>query len=192
MKTIAIVGAGALGSHLVLLSRNWPVHIRVIDFDKVESKNTLSQFHTKMGQGKNKAKALQAAMQGMFKVQIQAMSTKLAGNNQVPLLSEADLIIDCTDNFKARDIIQEFAQQYGVDCVHGCLSADGTLARVVWTEHFAPDKEDVEGDATCEDGENLPFHALAAAMIAQVVQRYLEKEEKRSYQLTPYNVQRLV
>lgn len=191
MKMVTIVGVGALGSHLVLLGRNWPVNIRVIDFDRVEAKNIQSQFHTKMGSGKNKAKALQAAMQGMFKVQIQAMSTKLMGNNQVPLLSESDLIIDCTDNFKAREIIQEYCADIALPCLHCCLSADGGLARVVWTEHFAPDKEDEEGGATCEDGQNLPFHVQASALAAQIVQRFLEEGVKQSWQITPYSVVRL-
>lgn len=191
MKTITIVGVGALGSHLVLLGRNWPVYIRVIDFDRVEGKNIQSQFHTKMGSGKNKAKALQAAMQGMWGVKIMALSAKLMSNNRVALLSESDLIIDCTDNFKAREIIQEYCREFNVDCLHGCLSATGDFARVVWTEHFVPDKENVEGEATCEDGQNLPFHALASAMIAQVVQRYLEEGKKQSWQITRYSVNRL-
>lgn len=191
MKLITIVGVGALGSHLVMLARNWPVIIRVVDFDRIEAKNVQSQFHTRMGQGKNKAKALQSAMHGMFKIQIQAMSTKLMGNNRVPLLSESDLIIDCTDNFKARDIIQEYCEDIDLPCLHGCLSADGTLARVVWTEHFKPDKEDSENDVTCEDGANLPFHVLAAAMMAQIIQRYLESGIKQSWQLTPFTVTRV-
>lgn len=191
MKTVVIVGMGALGSHLLLFGRNWEVHHRVLDFDRVEMKNTQSQFHSRMGQGKNKAVALKTAMQGMWGLQVDAHSVKLGQTNQEVMFKHADLIIDCTDNFKARDIIQEYAQKHDITCLHCCLSADGTLARIVWTEHFAPDKEDVEGEATCEDGQNLPFHALAAAMAAHIVQRYLEEGEKQSWQLTPTSMVRL-
>lgn len=191
MKTVTIVGMGALGSHMLLFARNWNVNLRIIDFDKIESKNIQSQFHTKMGSGKNKAKALQAALQGMFGIKISALSTKLMGNNQVQLLMESDLIVDCTDNFKARDIIQEYCEDIALPCLHGCLSADGTLARVVWTEDFKPDKEDVDGDATCEDGRNVAFHAMAGALLAQTAQTFLEKEVKRSWQLTPASLMRL-
>jgi molybdopterin/thiamine biosynthesis adenylyltransferase len=191
MKTVTIVGMGALGSHLILFGRNLGVNFRVVDFDRVESKNVQSQFHTKMGQGKNKAKAIQAALQGMFGVKISALTSKLMDNNQVQLLSESDLIVDCTDNFKAREIIQEYCQDIALPCLHGCLSADGQMARIVWTEHFAPDKEDVEGDATCEDGQNLPFHAMAGAVMAKVVQAFLESGEKRSWQLVPGKLMRL-
>lgn len=188
---VTIVGLGALGSHLVLLGRNWDAVLRVIDFDRVESKNTQSQFHVKQSMGKNKAVALKTAMQGLYGVKLEAHSVKVGSSNREFMLQDADLVIDCTDNHKARDIIQEYCTDVGLPCLHGCLSADGSFARVVWTENFRPDKEDPEGDATCEDGENLPFHAQAAAMIAQVAQKFLETGKKESYQLTPYGVIRI-
>jgi len=191
MRTVVIVGLGALGSHLTLFGRNWEVHLRGIDFDKVEMKNTQSQFHSRMGSGKNKAMALKAALQGMWGLQMDAHSVKLGTTNQEVMFKHADLVIDCTDNFKAREIIQEYAAKYGLPCLHCCLSAGGDLARIVWTEHFAPDKEDAEGEATCEDGQNLPFHALAAAMTAQIVQRFLKDEVRQSWQLTPFSMNRL-
>jgi molybdopterin/thiamine biosynthesis adenylyltransferase len=191
MKTVVIVGVGALGSHVALLGRNWETHLRVIDFDRVESKNTQSQFHTRMGQGKNKAKALQAAMQGMWGVKLDAHSVMIGSTNREVMFKHADLIIDCTDNFSAREHIQEYVKEHNIPCLHGCLSADGQMARVVWTEDFKPDKEDVEGEATCEDGANLPFHALAGAFIAQLAQRFLEDGTKQSWQLTPFSMQRL-
>ncbi|NIT77346.1 MAG: thiamine biosynthesis protein ThiF [Anaerolineae bacterium] len=191
MKTVVVVGAGALGSHLVLLARNWEVDLQLVDFDRVEAKNIQSQFHSKMGSGKNKAKALQSLMNGLFGLKVGTKPVKLADNNQQQLLGAADLIIDCTDNFAAREIIQGFAREHEVACLHGCLSADGDLARVVWTEHFTADAEGEEGEATCEDGRNLAFHALAAAMIAQVAQKFLEEDAKQSWQVTPFTVVRL-
>lgn len=196
MKTVTIVGAGALGSHLVLFARNWDVNLRVIDFDRVESKNMQSQFHTKLGHGKGKVLALQAAMMGLFHCRLNPFPVKLVENNSGQLLSDADLVIDCTDNFAARTVIKEAVEDirdvHGTpECLHGCLSADGTLARVVWTEHFTADSEGGEGEATCEDGANLPFHAMAGALIANVAQRFLESGEKKSWQLTPSSLIRI-
>jgi hypothetical protein len=65
------------------------------------------------------------------------------------------------------------------------------LARVIWTEHFTADKEGEEGQATCEDGQNLWFHAMAAAVLAQAAQKFLETGEKHSFQLTPSALIRL-
>ncbi len=189
MRKVAIVGLGALGSHVALLGRNWDVALSLIDFDRVEAKHTQSQFHTKLGRGKNKAVAMKEALQGLWGLTTTCHTVGVNSTNTNLLL--VDLIIDCTDNFKARETIQRFASESEKACVHGCMSADGSLARIVWTEHFVPDKEGVEGEATCEDGRNLPFHGLAAAMIAQTVQRYLEKGVKQSWQVTPFSMIRV-
>src|SRR5574342_1053124 len=95
---IVIVGVGALGSHLVQFIRNEKVDVKIIDFDRVEQKNVMSQFHGKPGVGKNKAAALQQAMEFMFKRQLAAVSNKLVADNIDVLLKGATLVVDCLDN----------------------------------------------------------------------------------------------
>lgn len=188
---IVIVGAGALGSHVAMLLRNLKHKIKVIDFDRVEQKNILAQFHSKMGLNRNKAMALSQAMMGMFGVSIEAVPNKLSIDNVNALLGESDLIIDCTDNIAARHHIQGFALDTGYACLHGALSADGTFARIMWSEHFEADAEGEDGEATCVDGEHLPFFAAAAAYTAIEAQRFLDTDKKRSIQLTPTGIVRL-
>ena len=62
----------------------------------------------------------------------------------------------------------------------------------MWTEHFTPDAETVEGEATCEDGRNLPFHAMAAVLLAQTAEKFLYEGVKQSWQLTPFAILRLL
>ena len=62
MKRIVFCGVGALGSHAAVLCRNFGVSIALIDFDRVESKNLLSQAYVKPSIGKNKAEALKAQL----------------------------------------------------------------------------------------------------------------------------------
>ena len=185
MHNIVIIGAGALGSHVALFARNFDAALTVVDFDRVEQKNTLAQMHTRVSLRRNKAQAMQQALQGMFGVKVTANPHKLTADNVDAVLGRAQLIIDCTDNIAARTLIQAFATTHEVPCVHGCLSADGQFARVVWTEHFTADAEGAEGEATCEDGEQLPFFALAGAQVAVVAQRFLRDGAKMSCQLTP-------
>jgi molybdopterin/thiamine biosynthesis adenylyltransferase len=191
MKTVTIVGAGALGSHLVLLAREWEAELRVIDFDRVEAKNIRSQFHTRLGSGKNKARAIQAAMKSLFGVKLGALSARLVENNVADLLGGSDLVVDCTDNIAVRQVVQGFCRPEAIPCLHGCLSAAGDFARIIWTEHFVPDPEDAEGQATCEDGRNLPFHGLAGALLASVAQRFLEDGIRESFQVTAGSVVRV-
>jgi len=189
-QRIVIAGAGALGSHVLLFVRNWKEHLAVVDFDRVEAKNVQAQFHTAMALGRNKAMALQLAMQSMFRRNISAGTAKLQETNAGKLLGNAELIIDCTDNAEARQLIQGFAKAHGASCLHGCLSADGSVARAVWTEHFTPDSGGA-GQATCEDGQNLPFHGMAGALIAQVAQDFLVDGVKCSWQLTSQSLVRI-
>ena len=188
--TVSIIGLGALGSHLLLAARNWDVNFDLIDFDRVESKNVLSQFHTKMGKGKNKATALHTAMRSLFGTATEPIPVEVRWDNTGAVLTDSQLVIDCTDNIKARRVLQGFCKEYDVPLLHGALSRDGSFARVVWTEDFVADKESGDG-ATCEDGEHVAFHIQAGAMIAPVAKRFLNTGKKTSYQLTPFSVIRL-
>lgn len=188
---IVIIGAGALGSHVALFLRNENVPITVVDFDRVEQKNILAQFHTKMGLRKNKAKALQQSLAGLFDAHIYPVPHKLTIDNVDTVLDDASLVIDCTDNIEARNLIQGFVTDVDTPCLHGALSADGTFARVMWAEDFVADAEGEDGEATCIDGEHLPFFAAAAAYLAIEAQRFLATGKKQSFQLTPAGLVRL-
>lgn len=188
---IVIVGAGALGSHVALFGRNWEQKIRIVDFDKVEMKNTQAQFHTKMALRRNKAHSLGQAFHGLFGLRIDAVPHKLVKANAAELLGGADLVIDCTDNIEARNTIMDFVRAAKIPCLHGALSGDGSFARIVWDEHFEPDAEGSEGEATCEDGETLPFFAMAAAVLAEAAQEFLATGRRRCYHLSPTGMVRL-
>lgn len=193
---ITIVGLGALGSHVALFLRN-EGKMRLIDFDRVDAHNILAQFHTKMGLGRNKALALSQSFLGLFGLTQDGFSAKLAKDNRDVVLGSSvgsdlpKLLLDCTDNAEARRLIQDFAKKYKVPCLHGALSADGTFARVIWTEDFVLDEEGAEGEATCIDGEHLPFFAMAASVMAVEAQHFLKTRKKRSFQLTPAGMTRL-
>lgn len=191
MDRVVIVGVGALGSHVVLLARNWKVQLRVVDFDKIEQKNTQAQFHGRPQLGRNKAQAIQQALQGLFGVRVEPIPHKLTADNAEALLKGVALVIDCTDNAEARKVIQDQVRKAGTPCLHGALSADGTFGRVVWDEIFVADAEDKDGQATCENGEQLPMFALAAAQIAVTAQRFLKDKAKQSFQVMPTGIVRL-
>ena len=187
LRQVVIVGVGALGSHVVLFGRNFPVRFTVIDFDRVEQKNVLAQFHSKMGLGRNKAQALQNAMQGLYGLKIDTIPHRLEEANVGRLLSGAALVLDCVDNAPTRAVIQKFVRDRKIPCLHGALAADGTYARVMWDELFTPDAA-ADGAPTCEDGRHLPFVASVASRLASAAQEWLETGKKRSCHLHPGGV----
>ena len=99
MRKVTIVGVGALGSHVVQLLRSVKdITLFAIDFDRVEQKNVMSQFHGKPSVGRLKTEALQQSMNFLFGVKINVASHKLTKDNAKELLGGASLIVDCLDN----------------------------------------------------------------------------------------------
>lgn len=184
MKTIVIVGVGALGSHVAQFLRSAGATIKVVDFDRVEQKNTLSQFHGKPSVGKTKVLALQQSMQFLWGVKIDVIPHKLASDNVEAVLGAPSLVIDCLDNAPSRRVVQAYVRARGIPCLHGALAADGGFGRVVWDEKFVID-DATPGAATCEDGEHLPFIALASAHLARAAQIFLASGRKSGFEINP-------
>jgi molybdopterin-synthase adenylyltransferase len=100
-------------------------------------------------------------------------------------------VVDCLDNAASRLVLQGAVRAKGIPCLHGALSADGQFGRVVWDEHFVIDSENVAGQATCQDGEHVPFIGLVAATLAGAVQRFVADGTKVSTNLHPGGMVRI-
>lgn len=184
-KTITIIGVGALGSHVVQFLRSEDVNLTIIDFDRVERKNTASQFHGAPHIGKAKVNALSQTMNFLYKRPVKTIAHRLTTDNVEQLLGKADLLIDCLDNGASREIVQTYARANEVPTLHGGLAADGSYGRVVWDKDFTIDYEDGEGAATCEDGDFLPFIAITAAYLARAAQSWVRDGRQVGFDITP-------
>jgi molybdopterin/thiamine biosynthesis adenylyltransferase len=189
MKKVVIVGVGALGSHLIQFLRN-EAELAVIDFDRVEQKNTLSQFHGRPGSAKNKTQSIAQTMQFLWGTKLKTTPHKMTADNVAQLCGGADLVIDCLDNIESRVLLQEHCRKASVQLLHGALAADGAYGQVIWDESFKADGGG-EGAATCEDGEHLPFIAIVSGFLARAAQEYLNDGKKAGYTISPVSAQRV-
>lgn len=189
MKKIVIIGVGALGSHVAQFLRN-VADLRLVDYDHVEQKNVLSQFHSKPSVGKSKVNSLQQTMNFLFGIKPTANNNKLIKENAKQLLGNVDLIIDCLDNAEARKIVQEFARESKIPCLHGGLAANGAFGISFWDENYKVE-ENAEGAATCENGDHLPFIALVSAFISRSAQEFIINNKKFGYMISPHNTTRV-
>jgi molybdopterin/thiamine biosynthesis adenylyltransferase len=198
-QTVIIVGVGALGSHLAQFLRN-EANLFVIDFDRVEAKNVLSQFHGKPNVGKNKVTSLGQLTNYLWGHKVDGATVKLVDNNVDALLGrefrwpenivrKADLIVDCLDNGAARRLVQAYVRKHNVPCLHGALAADGGFGRVIWDEHFQIDDEDAAGAPTCEDGAHLPFIAMVSAFLAKSAQTFLANGKRQGWSIAPTRIE---
>lgn len=131
---VAIVGVGALGTvvanHLV---RSGVGYIRLIDRDLVELSNLQRQTLFNEEDAKlNLPKAI-AAQKRLNEINsnvtVEAVIADLNLDNAEELLNEIDLIVDGTDNFITRFLINDVAVKYGIPWVHGgAVSSRGMFA----------------------------------------------------------------
>ncbi len=191
LQRVIVVGVGALGSHVVQLLRNIDLQtingrlhkLVAVDFDRIEQKNVLAQFHAKTGIGKNKAMSLQQTVNFLFGVKIEAIPHKVTKDNVQTVLGDAALVIDCLDNGASRALVQVAARTLEIPCLHGALAANGTVGGVVWDSKFEIDFEGEGGGATCEDGQHLPFISMVASFMARSAQEFLTTGRQMSFQL---------
>lgn len=131
---VAIVGVGALGTvcanHLV---RSGVGYIRLIDRDVVDLSNLQRQslFNEEdVNQNLPKAVAAQKRLNSINStVTIDAVISDLNLDNAEELLAGVDVIIDGTDNFMTRYLINDVGVKYGIPWIHGAaVSSRGMFA----------------------------------------------------------------
>ena len=180
-KRIVVCGVGALGSTAVQYCRNLPAELRLVDFDRVESKNLAAQWFVKQSVGKNKAEAARLQLANFYGAKAEALGVRLAATNAAQLLAGCDLAVDCFDNADSRIVLSESARAAKVPLVHAALAADGTFGLVRWDERFTADREDTAGQATCEGGEHLPMIGLVGATLARTIQDFIRDGIRHDY-----------
>jgi molybdopterin-synthase adenylyltransferase len=134
---VAIVGVGALGTvianHLV---RSGVGFIRLIDRDLVELSNLQRQTLFDEEDAKLQLPKAVAAQKRLnlinSTITIDALITDLNLDNAEELLSGFDCIVDGTDNFMTRFLINDVAVKYGIPWVHGAaVSSRGMYASII-------------------------------------------------------------
>ena len=190
-KRILLAGIGALGSTALQYLRSLvDVELRLVDFDRVESKNLSAQWFVKQSLGKNKAEAARLQLANFYGVKAEAMGVRLGAHNAAQLLDGCALAVDCFDNADSRIALSEAARAANVPLVHAALAADGTFGLVRWDERFTADREDVEGQATCEGGEHLPMIGLMGAVLARTIQDFIARGDRHDHQVSLSGVMR--
>jgi adenylyltransferase/sulfurtransferase len=158
---IAIVGVGALGSVIAeRLGRMGIGSIRLIDRDWVEWDNLPRQaLFTEKDAHQRLPKAV-AAEAHLTKINSDVVwdshVSDLISSNALELLSGFDLILDGTDNFETRFLINDVSLELGIPWVHGgCIGATGQVMAIVpgVTACFRclmPDPPPADQMATCD------------------------------------------
>lgn len=135
--TAAVVGVGALGcTSADLLTRAGVGRLILVDRDIVEHTNLQRQTlytETDAASGRPKAHAARDRLRAInSEIEIIAHTSDLSSENAEELLDESDVIVDGTDNFETRYLLNDLAQQEGIPLViGGAVGTRGTITPLI-------------------------------------------------------------
>lgn len=119
-----IIGTGGLGSPISLyLAAAGVGTLGLVDFDVVESSNLQRQIvHGNSTLGMPKVESARQRLQDLNRhIQINAHDTALTADNALELVGAYDLVIDGTDNFDTRYLVNDACVQLGKPLVYGAI-----------------------------------------------------------------------
>ncbi|MGH3716343.1 MAG: adenylyltransferase/sulfurtransferase MoeZ [Micromonosporaceae bacterium] len=135
---VLCVGAGGLGSPaLMYLAAAGVGTLGVIDFDVVDESNLQRQIiHGVSDIGRSKAESAAASIAEINPlVQVVIHNEALSNDNVMEIFGQYDLIVDGTDNFATRYMVNDAAVLLGKPYVWGSIYRFDGQASVFWAEH---------------------------------------------------------
>jgi sulfur-carrier protein adenylyltransferase/sulfurtransferase len=135
---VLCVGAGGLGSPALLyLAAAGVGTLGVIDFDVVDESNLQRQvIHGQSDVGRPKAESAAASIKEINPlVKVIVHNEPLSNDNVKDIFSGYDLIVDGTDNFATRYMVNDAAVLLGKPYVWGSIYRFDGQASVFWAEH---------------------------------------------------------
>jgi molybdopterin/thiamine biosynthesis adenylyltransferase len=137
-----IIGAGGLGSPVSLYLGSAGVgHITVVDHDQVDATNLQRQIaHTLDRVGQDKAESVRTAIAQINPdVRVTPITQRADAALLNTLVAQADVVIDCCDNFETRHAVNRACVQHGKPLVSGAaIRMDGQVSVFDSTQSDAP------------------------------------------------------
>lgn len=169
---VGIIGCGAIGSRLALELANPDRVLCLYDHDKVADDNIGTSAYSRYDIGKQKAWAL-AAMVATRKGQAEALHQDIL-RKPIRDTQGFNLIVDCLDNAKARNYLDDLA--HGYDIVHVGV-AEG-VGEVMWG------RQSYHADAgvhVCTHMLGRNIICLTASVAALAIERFLLDAYQKNY-----------
>src|SRR5713226_7199588 len=121
---VLLIGTGGLGAPLGLyLAAAGVGHLGLVDFDVVDFSNLQRQVTFSTGDvGKHKTEAAKARLSGLNPtIEIETFETRLTSENALELFRNFDVIVDGTDNFPTRFLVNDACLLLGKPNVYGSI-----------------------------------------------------------------------
>ncbi|HUF05488.1 MAG TPA: molybdopterin-synthase adenylyltransferase MoeB [Aridibacter sp.] len=137
---VLMIGTGGLGSPTGLyLAAAGVGTLGIVDFDEVDESNLQRQIlHGTSDVGRKKIDSARDRLRDLNpNVKIEALDTRLTSENALELFREFDVIVDGTDNFPTRYLVNDASVLTGRPNVYGSIFRFEGQASVFWAEKGA-------------------------------------------------------
>jgi len=122
--TVLVIGAGGLGSPAAMyLAAAGVGTLGLVDFDRVELSNLQRQLlHDTDDVGRPKVESARERLKGVNpNVDVVTHETLLSSENAFDVLGRYDVVVDGTDNFPVRYLVNDASQMLGKPLVYGSI-----------------------------------------------------------------------
>ncbi len=137
---VLMIGTGGLGAPLGLyLAAAGVGRIGLVDFDRVETSNLQRQvIHGTRDVGRPKIESARDRLQDVNPhIEVETYETRLTSENALRLFADYDIIVDGTDNFPTRYLVNDACVLAGKPNVYGSIFRFEGQASVFWAKRGA-------------------------------------------------------
>lgn len=123
-SSVLLIGTGGLGSPAALyLAAAGVGRIGLVDFDVVDESNLQRQIiHSTSNLGRSKLESAYERIKDLNPfVEVQGYETRLTSENALEILQEYDIVVDGTDNFPTRYLVNDACVLLGKPNVYGSI-----------------------------------------------------------------------
>lgn len=156
-KRIIVVGCGGVGSVLSeLLVRGGFLNLVLVDNDIIDETNLQRQIFFEADIGKTKSKALKDYLRIInTNSRIECIVDIVDYKYSDDIFRNADLILDCTDNFAARKLINDYCEKNGKDWIYNGAVKTEIMSATFFGKNKSFSKifpEDIVDEKCCDVG----------------------------------------
>jgi molybdopterin-synthase adenylyltransferase len=176
-KTVAIIGVGGLGCTTANLLARLGIKLILVDFDVVKQSNLERQIlYDRNDLSRKKVVAAKDKLEQF--TQIKIIDDGVDKDNIAKIIpKDIDLVIDCTDNVKARLIINRFCKQNNINWIYSAAVSNIGAIYLINNKKdgacYECLQQDKEGETSCEIGVLSSLVGMIASITSNVAVQYL-------------------